>query len=540
MPLASLPVRQTWLLARSLITTMNLNCFGLPLTLPLLAAAILLFTPSSALAADYYLSPNGNDANDGHSQAAAWKTIDKLNQTTLAAGDRILFCDGGTFLGSLALTPAETGTPEKPIVIESIGPTRATIISDGKSAIWAKGGGIVIRDLVLKGTATKAQKDGGDGISFDLAGKPGVAHPYVRIDSVEVSGFGDDGISIGGWDDSGEGYKDVRITRCICHDNYGSGISTSGKPYGKTYPNSDVTLSDCVAYDNKGGSGIVVDGVDGGRVEYCRAYGNIGKGGVGIWTWSANHVTIDHCISYGQKTLGGDGDGFDLDGGSEDCVIKYCLSYENDGCGFMHCDYPYAPPTKNNLIRYCISIDDGAGHENSPGIGICTWGSGVDDCVLEGNLAIALPQATPQAKTGELWTEYIATEDKDDHPHIHGCTIKNNIIAVATGGIGFYSNQLPGLTAHDAHFVGNCFWPLDGAAPKPLTSQPPAKVQYPVSITFTEPPMAADTRGPGLPANIDNIDYRLTDPHALMRFPLMKALLASPVVRPLEAGKQGR
>jgi hypothetical protein len=483
---------------------------------------------------DYYLSPNGNDSRDGLSRATAWKTIDRVNQVQFTAGDRVFFCDG-TFEGSLTLTPAESGTPAHPIVIESLGPSRATIISSGKPAISARSGGIVISNLVLKGTATGIQKDGDDGVSFGIAGQPGHAHQYVRIDGLDVSGFGGDGIAIGGWDDTGEGYADVRVTHCVCHDNFGSGIATSGKPYGKTYPSSDIEITDCVAFNNRSGSGIVVDGVDHGRVEYCRAFGNIGKGGVGIWAWSADHITIDHCISYGQKTMGGDGDGFDLDGGCQDCVIEYCLSYDNDGCGYMHCDYPYAPPTRENMIRYCISIDDGKGKNNSPGIGFCTWGSGIDDCVLEGNLAVALKQATAQAKTGELWTQYIAPENNDDHPHIQGCMVRNNIIAVGTSGVGFVSNALPGLTDANAKFIDNCFEALDGVKPRDLQSQLPATLQYPIVIPRTEV-AAGFASNPGLPPNMASIDYHLTDPHALSRFPLMKALLESPVVKPLEAG----
>lgn len=506
-----------------------------------LFAAVLVVQP--ALAADYYLSPTGNDTNDGHSQTAAWKTIDKLNQAPLAAGDRVFFCGGGTFAGSIALTPAETGTPAQPIVIESLGPNRATIVSDGKPAISAKGGGIVIRDLILKGTATKKQ-DGYDGVSFDLAGNPGVAHPYVRMDSLDVAGFGGDGISLGGYDDTGEGYKDVRITRCVCHDNFGSGISTNGKPYGKTYPSSNVTISDCVAYDNQSGSGIVVNGVDGGKVEYCRAYGNIGRGGVGIWTWSADHITIDHCISYGQKTRGGDGDGFDLDGGSKGCLIEYCLSYDNDGCGYMHCDYPTAPPTRDNTIRYCISIDDGAGRDNSPGIGICTWGSGVDDCVIKGCLAIALPGATAQKGNGEIWTSYIAPEDKSDHPHIKGCVVRNNIVYIAAAGLDYQTNDLAKLTPADIEFLANCFQHAAGVQPAFRTGKRdyPAYAQWAATVGLgADPPASAIFAGePRLPRLAGTLDYHLTDPHALMRFPLMKALLASPVVKPIESGGQKR
>lgn len=56
--------------------------------------------------ADYFVSPNGNDANDGRSPATAWKTLDRvrLAGTTYAplfGGDRVLLERGATFYGAL-------------------------------------------------------------------------------------------------------------------------------------------------------------------------------------------------------------------------------------------------------------------------------------------------------------------------------------------------------------------------------------------------------------------------------------------------------
>ncbi|MCO6481583.1 MAG: hypothetical protein J5I62_02190, partial [Flavobacteriales bacterium] len=49
-------------------------------------------------ATDYYVSPNGNDSDNGTSPATAWKTIWRVNQSTYSyqPGDRILFERGGT------------------------------------------------------------------------------------------------------------------------------------------------------------------------------------------------------------------------------------------------------------------------------------------------------------------------------------------------------------------------------------------------------------------------------------------------------------
>jgi len=52
-----------------------------------------------------YISPDGNDNNDGLSPKTAWKTLSKLqsSQTELIAGTQVLFRSGATFRGNLSL-----------------------------------------------------------------------------------------------------------------------------------------------------------------------------------------------------------------------------------------------------------------------------------------------------------------------------------------------------------------------------------------------------------------------------------------------------
>ena len=56
-----------------------------------------------AQAATYYLSPTGNDANNGTSSSTPWRTIDRANQlsSSFQPGDRILFQRGGEYRGRL-------------------------------------------------------------------------------------------------------------------------------------------------------------------------------------------------------------------------------------------------------------------------------------------------------------------------------------------------------------------------------------------------------------------------------------------------------
>ena len=193
-----------------------------------LTAAFVLGPGISAGAANYYVSPAGSDSSPG-TRSHPWQSLAKINATHLKAGDCVLLASGATFTGSLVLDDTEAGLPGKPIVIRSSGQARATILSPGQTALSAVCGEITIQGLVLKGTAAKKDKknkDKNQGIAFYTEDKRGVKYRGIRIDDVEIVGFGGDGISVGSEGTAGAGYEDVRITRANVHDNYGSGIIT--------------------------------------------------------------------------------------------------------------------------------------------------------------------------------------------------------------------------------------------------------------------------------------------------------------------------
>lgn len=68
----------------------------------------------------YYVDATaGNDANDGLTEATAWKSFTKVNATTFNPGDQILFKRGETWTGELM--PKGSGIAGAPIVIASYG-----------------------------------------------------------------------------------------------------------------------------------------------------------------------------------------------------------------------------------------------------------------------------------------------------------------------------------------------------------------------------------------------------------------------------------
>lgn len=106
----------------------------------------------SARATDYYVSPGGNDQNNGTSAGSPWRTIARVNQSTYSyqPGDRILFERGGTWRGEVVL--GSSGTAAQPITVGAYG-------SGAKPVI--KGSEAVTGWTVYQGSIWKAPVAGG-------------------------------------------------------------------------------------------------------------------------------------------------------------------------------------------------------------------------------------------------------------------------------------------------------------------------------------------------------------------------------------------
>jgi hypothetical protein len=197
------------------------------------------------------------------------------------------------------------------------------------------------------------------------------------------------------------------------------------------YTHADVRVSHCQAFKNTGdpaylknhsGSGIVLYQVDGGVIEHSRAWQN-GElcrsrtgGEVGIWTCASRGVVIQHCESFANKTSG-------ADGGSEECVLQYNYSHDNDGPGLMVYTYPYALHTdQGNTVRFNISENDSRKSRAYAGIWVRSDGTNMTGVEIYNNTVVAGP-----------WTDQTVC--------VHGngveARFRNNIF-VASGG-GFHS-----------------------------------------------------------------------------------------------------
>jgi len=423
-----------------------------------LISFILLWLCGLAQATDYYVSPSGSDSYSGTSPSQAWKTISKVNGRAFAAGDRIFFEGGQTFSGSLYFDTGDGGTPANPLTISSYGTGRATISSGNSRGFFAYNrAAFVITNLNFVGSG-RTDTTGSDGILFytDLAG--GVKLQHVRIDNVDVSGYRETAIQIGGWHSSNSGFKNVRITNAIVHDNGDKGISSYGYWPPSGWAHQDIYVGDCKVYNNAGnagktghtGNGIVLSSVNGAIIEFCEAYNNgwlcdyaYSGGPVGIWAWDANNVVIQFCESYENKTDNDkDGGGFDLDGGAVNSVMQYNYSHDNYGAGYLICQFDGARTFRNNTCRFNVSENDGY----TGGYGAVTfWSSGsnggIQDTYVYNNTLYVGPNTTGHGidvGSGAIYNTYI---------------YNNIIVTVPNKRVVNMSSTSGGW-----YFKGNCYW----------------------------------------------------------------------------------
>jgi len=323
----------------------------------------------------YYISTIGNDAAAG-TKDAPWQTIAKVNSAQLTGNDSILFAAGETFNGTLYLSNI-SGKPGKTFIIKSYGKGKA-IINGGDSTAIAlyKCNGVWLYNLHCKGSGRKTGNTK-DGIAINTCSN-------IDIINVEVEGFQKAGLLV---------YAStfVNINGIMAHDNGFAGISVSGD-YG--YHNcSDISIVYCHAENNPGdptnltnhsGNGIIAGYCKNVLIDQCTATNNgwdmprTGNGPVGIWCFEADSVIIQRCIAYKNKTSqgGGDGGGFDLDGGVTNSIIQYCLSYQNQGSGYGIFQYAGAGNWYNNIMRFNISENDG--NVSPAHAGIFIWNSSRD------------------------------------------------------------------------------------------------------------------------------------------------------------------
>jgi len=217
---------------------------------------------------------------------------------------------------------------------------------------------LIIRNLNVSGSGRK-EGNTSNGIAL-------IRTSESTVENINTDGFQKSGLDL--YNCSG-----IIVKNVYAFDNGFCGINIMGSEQNLShnihisYCRAENNPGDPTILDNHSGNGILVGVSDNVIVDHCSATNNgwdmprEGNGPVGIWTWQSNNVVIQHCVSYRNRTSrnGKDGGGFDLDGGVTNSIIQYCLSYENEGAGYGLFQYWGASKWADNIVRNCVSINDG-------------------------------------------------------------------------------------------------------------------------------------------------------------------------------------
>lgn len=387
----------------------------------------------------YYVdSHEGDDSNDGRSEATAWKTIDKVNTVLFQPGDQILFKSGGEWTG--ALKPQGSGVDGAPIVISSYGEGKKPLLKPGEN--WTIShmniANKIVRSPIVNNVITFYNQEywevnnlelwdptyeqnlntnvyrRGINISAQDAGDLN----YFKFDNLTIHGFrgpiSNEGKSSGGiimtvmtdlYDASKRvptAIHDISITNCEMYNLGRSGVNfvspwttregdkwNKYRPFGyrgvgawKPYEN--FRLSNNTIY-NIDGDGAIIDGCKDAIVDHNTVYRTVYNCwyGVGLFNWNSDNVIFEYNEVYeaspADSILGaGDGQGIEIDALNQNTLVQYNYLHNNAGGVFMWCCTEDLRGF-DGVFRYNISQNDGAKH------GIIDWRPGHEGSMAYNN-----------------------------------------------------------------------------------------------------------------------------------------------------------
>lgn len=327
--------------------------------------------------ANYFVSPAGNDANDGKSISTPWQTLSKVNSSTFQPLDVVAFLGGQTFSGTLSIQSG--GSVLGVLKFTAYGVGKATIASTiGNNGIQAVDKGyLTIDNFIVTGT-----NSGSAGVGI-LTSQTSVNVNNIIVSNCDVSLFPDSGIMHTAGTKIINGYTvdGCTATSCAfgvingtagirCRGTYGASARSAYNCFNVLFRNSTVshnfgangTTSHC-------GSGFLMTQTNGGLGQGLVADDN-GKncnnvsGPTGIWVADSIGVSYVACESKNTKTGSGDGGGFDIDGGCTNCSVIGCYAHDNVGFGLLN--FMYDDPTNildnsGNYFAFNIAQRNGAG-----------------------------------------------------------------------------------------------------------------------------------------------------------------------------------
>lgn len=334
----------------------------------------------STFAVRYFIdSAAGNDANSGHSEEEAWKSLQQVNKTAYQPGDQILFKKGGSWMGQLS--PKGTGEDQTPIQIGCYGNGDLPKINGNGSpyALGLKNQEYwEIRDLDISNPASQE----GDRVGVLILGESGpetLHHIYLQNLHVhDVRGaLGTDsqtrttggiGFEIRGYKDKMR-FEDIRVENCdiVGVDSCGIYTWTDFRTHPRDPRWEKLKFGSVKVANNHltnvGKNAIVVRSslrplIENNRVEKAaaRIHGNA------IYLYGCKDGVMQKNEVSGTQYLELEGAALDSDYKSEGTIIQYNFSHENGGGLVNFCNNPKAKEgdgyNDGTIVRYNISQND--------------------------------------------------------------------------------------------------------------------------------------------------------------------------------------
>jgi len=305
------------------------------------------FTFTFAQSAEYFVSPQGDDAAAGADVAAPLKTI-KQGVSRLKAGDTLTLLPGEYFE---AVTTDVSGTAEAPITIRALRPGTVTLRGDVEVSGFEPVTGL----RHVYGVAFKQRVE-----SVAERASLRALDPRLTLAEVEM--------------DLGTYFHDEKAGRLYVH-------CTDSRPPDQQRMTVSVTNACGIAFMGKNGiRHVVVDGLaftGFHHRDYDVQHGSRTRWG--LFFREAQNVTVRRCVAY----LNSGGIGFL--GAGEGVVVEDCLAFANDsrhhsiGCNINGWGLGGATFRRNRVEGH----SPGATSKHD-----ITFYSGRDGCVMENNLAL--------------------------------------------------------------------------------------------------------------------------------------------------------
>ena len=327
----------------------------------------------------YYVSSStGDDGNDGTSEDTAWKSLAKISEVTLAAGDAVLLKKGDTWIGEQLVLNNPTGTKEAPAMLGAYGEGEKPKVWMYETEVPKYSADPLIKPVNAENFVIDGLDIGFCGVGIDLYYHMTTNKENVRIQNChfhDIYGFHQNdfgtitkyphatgivvtsNVPIPGCADPV--IKGLYIDNCTTYDagalyTYGSRIGSDGRNVKGLY------VTNCTM-ENNGIYGIAPCGMDDGYMDNCKIidcgsrYSPMGS--MGVMISGSNFTIMNSEICFQQRLEDNpDGGGIDFEHFGYDIDVINCYIHDNSGVGVMMYSSGQDASHQNKRVRFIGNV----------------------------------------------------------------------------------------------------------------------------------------------------------------------------------------